>query len=181
MTASLDTVLAYRNDDVVDRFCAEWEVERGEAEALFGELLRWLWLCAQPDGPHLAITEPLLALDEMWHTFVLFTADYDRFCRDHFGRFLHHAPATRANRDAEAALREADPAAAAALGEARERAQYEHVLDTLGEDTLLRWYVDLPTRFDEAFFRTARRHRAFRFRPTDRLRALRAEAAEASA
>jgi hypothetical protein len=175
--ASLDQVLAYRNDDVVDRFCTEWDVERAEAEALFDDLLRWLWLVAQPGGPSLAITEPLLAIDEMWHTFVLFTADYDRFCRDHVGHFVHHAPTTRAIRDADAALRAADPEAARARFEARERAQYEHVLDTLGEDVLLRWYVDLPTRFDEAFFRTARRHPTFRFRPTDRLRALRAEAA----
>ena len=33
-----------------------------------------------------------LAVDEAWHQFVLFTAEYSAFCARYFGRYRHHAP-----------------------------------------------------------------------------------------
>lgn len=35
------------------------------------------------------------AIDEAWHHFILFTQDYDEFCKKHFGKFIHHVPNTR--------------------------------------------------------------------------------------
>ena len=32
-------------------------------------------------------------VDEVWHTFILFTKDYTVFCLEVFGFFLHHEPA----------------------------------------------------------------------------------------
>lgn len=32
-------------------------------------------------------------VDEVWHTFILFTRDYVSFCDETFGFFLHHQPA----------------------------------------------------------------------------------------
>ena len=32
------------------------------------------------------------AIDELWHTFVIFTREYARFCDEVCGRFLHHVP-----------------------------------------------------------------------------------------
>ncbi|MYM25498.1 hypothetical protein GTP46_22975 [Duganella sp. FT135W] len=32
------------------------------------------------------------AIDEVWHTHILFTQDYLNFCMSVFGEFLHHAP-----------------------------------------------------------------------------------------
>jgi hypothetical protein len=29
----------------------------------------------------------------VWHEFVLFTAEYTRFCETHFGKYMHHDPA----------------------------------------------------------------------------------------
>lgn len=34
------------------------------------------------------------AVDEAWHAFLLFTKDYDAFCRSAFGEFIHHVPRT---------------------------------------------------------------------------------------
>jgi hypothetical protein len=31
-------------------------------------------------------------VDEVWHTFILFTRDYSRFCEEVFGFYLHHHP-----------------------------------------------------------------------------------------
>ena len=31
-------------------------------------------------------------VDEAWHTFILFTKDYERFCLSTVGKFIHHSP-----------------------------------------------------------------------------------------
>ncbi len=36
---------------------------------------------------------PSQVVDVAWHEFILFTRDYQHFCRGAFGRFLHHKPA----------------------------------------------------------------------------------------
>jgi len=33
-------------------------------------------------------------VDEVWHTFILFTREYAAFCREAFGEFIHHVPRT---------------------------------------------------------------------------------------
>jgi len=33
-------------------------------------------------------------VDEIWHTLILHTADYETFCNQVAGRFIHHRPAT---------------------------------------------------------------------------------------
>ena len=32
------------------------------------------------------------AVDELWHTFVIFTREYESFCQKVAGRFMHHVP-----------------------------------------------------------------------------------------
>ncbi|WP_100772187.1 glycine-rich domain-containing protein [Rhizobium sullae] len=48
-------------------------------------------LCATaaPHGKFYGMTG---AVDELWHTFVIFTRDYAAFCDAVAGRFLHHVP-----------------------------------------------------------------------------------------
>lgn len=36
---------------------------------------------------------PSQAVDMLWHEFILHTRNYQQFCRQAFGRFLHHTPA----------------------------------------------------------------------------------------
>jgi hypothetical protein len=36
---------------------------------------------------------PSQVADDLWHEFILYTRDYDAFCRRAFGGFLHHTPA----------------------------------------------------------------------------------------
>ena len=31
-------------------------------------------------------------VDNLWHTFILFTKEYSDFCQKHYGRYLHHVP-----------------------------------------------------------------------------------------
>jgi hypothetical protein len=39
------------------------------------------------------VSMPSQAVDELWHAFILYTREYQSFCRRAFGTFLHHAPA----------------------------------------------------------------------------------------
>ncbi len=39
------------------------------------------------------VAMPSQVVDDLWHEFILYTKHYDQFCRQAFGRFLHHTPA----------------------------------------------------------------------------------------
>lgn len=41
---------------------------------------------------------PSVLADELWHAYLLFTREYDAFCK-HLGRFIHHAPVVERGRD----------------------------------------------------------------------------------
>lgn len=52
---------------------------------------------------------PSQAVDAFWHEFILHTRNYQQFCRQAFGRFLHHTPAAAMSNGAtqKAAIRRA--------------------------------------------------------------------------
>ena len=39
------------------------------------------------------VSMPSVVADDLWHEFILYTRDYQHFCRHAFGEFLHHTPA----------------------------------------------------------------------------------------
>lgn len=39
------------------------------------------------------VSMPSQVADDLWHEFILYTRNYDDFCRRAFGRFMHHTPA----------------------------------------------------------------------------------------
>jgi hypothetical protein len=39
------------------------------------------------------VSMPSQVADDLWHEFILYTREYDAFCRRSFGAFLHHMPA----------------------------------------------------------------------------------------
>lgn len=41
---------------------------------------------------------PIKEIDIVWHTFLLFTAEYADFCDRYVGRFVHHEPVTSRSR-----------------------------------------------------------------------------------
>jgi len=147
----LDEAIAYRNRHVIDRFVERYAVPRAEAEDLFVETLRWLWLCARaqgdPEAPEVFIDDCMALLDEMWHTFLLFTREYGDYCEANLGGFVHHAPTTSEDRQRVASEIAGDPAGFTARKEARLRALYEYVYDELGEETLVKWYSIYPEKY----------------------------------
>jgi hypothetical protein len=132
-TASLDDVLAYQHPGVIRRYRKDHDATQQEAEEVFRETLKWLYLChaaAGPDGFDCAMTPELEKVDWMWHTFLLFTRDYADFCDRYFGTFIHHVP----DEEDEAAAQEED------VLRSRLIQQFGLVYDVLGEETLTAWY-----------------------------------------
>ena len=145
---SLSRALAYRNRHVVNRFLAEYPMPRKDAEEIFRELKRWLWLSGQADERQsLAITTPIAIVDAMWHTFILFTIDYAKFCHAYHGGMCHHRPANARRRRARAAEDTRGSRGGVDRLGAQMRAQYEVIAQYLGRKTLEKWYVDFAKRY----------------------------------
>jgi hypothetical protein len=164
---SLEDVLAYRNDLVLDSFTSKFDIDREEAEKIFVEVLRWLWYMAatEPttDNPEAhGIDEPMFIIDEMWHTFILVTRAYTKFCHDMFGRYIHHSPGSAGT---EAYGADYDPGEDAGNHErilARslklKRAKYLDIYQRLGEDVFVTWYKKFPQEYSvDAIYRLRKR------------------------
>ena len=151
---SLRETLAYRNDQVVYKFMERYRLTLREAREIFTETLRWMWLCAraesEPTAPKpltLIGLQPMSIIDEMWHTFVLFTPVYEAFCQRYLGFFLHHMPSTREGQKREAALRRADPEGHARQVQEKLRAELAFVGQELGPATLRKWFTTYGRKY----------------------------------
>ena len=60
--------------------------------ALVSRGLRQFFLAYLMSGKRY-VSMPSQVADDLWHEFILYTRDYDAFCRRAFGGFLHHTPA----------------------------------------------------------------------------------------
>ncbi len=156
-TCPLGKALSYENPEVVSRFTQLYDVSFEEAADLFMETKKWLWLASDVESGALSITDPLLIIDEMWHNFVLFTLDYTRYCTDCFGRYIHHAPTTQGDKERRRKEFEDDPVRAGQEQATRLQLQCDLIASRLGGATLLKWYVEYPARYDQAFFASSRK------------------------
>lgn len=67
------------------------ELSATQRSAVFVGLRDYFQLCRMAGKRMVAM--PSQVVDDAWHEFILFTRQYDKFCRHGFGRFLHHTPA----------------------------------------------------------------------------------------
>lgn len=154
MKTSLAVVLAYRNNDIIDRLVEEHRLSPDDGEEIFRETLRWLWLCSEAKKdrkmgiavPPLIIDEPVLFIDLGWHTFILFTKAYADFCDKNFGTFIHHNPTPVSKKQTLTRALERDEQARHNLLDQRRR-QYEYIFDKLGSETLTDWYERLADKY----------------------------------
>ncbi len=63
-----------------------------QRRAVFRALGEYFHLCRMA-GSRRMVSMPSQVVDDAWHEFILFTRNYDSFCRRALGRFLHHVPA----------------------------------------------------------------------------------------
>lgn len=59
---------------------------------LVAQGLRQFFL-AYSTSRHRFVSMPSQVVDDLWHEFILYTRNYQLFCRQAFGGFLHHTPA----------------------------------------------------------------------------------------
>ncbi|MES2658028.1 MAG: hypothetical protein V4689_05390 [Verrucomicrobiota bacterium] len=88
----LADVEGYINDDVIHRFKTKLDLTQVEAEQLFLDTKRFLYICASHSdkGPF----SPTEIIDKGWHEFLMFTFSYQQFCTEFLGKFVHHWPFT---------------------------------------------------------------------------------------
>ncbi|EOY2735481.1 hypothetical protein MXF07_24245 [Klebsiella pneumoniae] len=94
--ASREAIMNYQNTDVLLKFRKEWDVSPEEAEFIFAETKKFIWLASTSlrDCFNIKVHEQFTIIDEMWHTFIQFTDAYTSFCEDYLGGYLHHYPST---------------------------------------------------------------------------------------
>ncbi len=93
-----DQISLFDFTQVKARYVKEGNLSPQEAEATLQELKRWFTLCAlHPEKTYATGGQ----VDAMWHTFILFTRDYARFCEDIAGAFIHHTPALSSSNSVE--------------------------------------------------------------------------------
>jgi hypothetical protein len=155
----LAAILAYQNPKVIWRFQDKFQIPTREAKALFRETLRWLWVCARAHelgGPPLEIRTSMMFMDEMWHEFILFTRDYERFCRDYLGRHIHHLPTTRDQKRASRRAWREDPRGMHQAREQKLLAQFAFIHEQLGGRVLARWAQTYKARYTPEFMNARR-------------------------
>ena len=85
----LSKVMAFQPPELlVERFSQDYNLSREEVIERFDEIKKFLVVCASDHSRSFA---PSKTLDKMWHSFVLFTPEYFRFCQD-LGGYIHHRP-----------------------------------------------------------------------------------------
>jgi hypothetical protein len=87
----LAEALTYSNPEVVQRLLnkCKYSFTREEAQTLFEDTLRWLWLNAKANhAPELFIEDRQDQLDEGWHNFLIFSGAYRSFCQTYLGKLI---------------------------------------------------------------------------------------------
>lgn len=88
--ANLSMIGSSLRERLVSRIEKDEDMPRMLAERILDQALGYLKLASiKPDG-HFS---PSPLVDIGWHTFILYTHEYGKFCRDLTGgRFIHHVP-----------------------------------------------------------------------------------------
>ncbi|MBC8082119.1 MAG: hypothetical protein H7Z21_02805 [Hymenobacter sp.] len=146
-TPQLAAILAYQDENIISRFTDLLAVEDDEAQDIFQETKKFLYLSHYSP---VFIPDDLLILDEMWHNFILFTPAYHAFCQTHFQKFLHHLPATKQEKAQQVKQREQDPAQSQQEYLARLEALLGAAYDHLGAETVSKWFQRYPELYSKA-------------------------------
>ena len=143
MLPNLPSILEYNNIDVLDRYSTDYPKNKLSPDEAFQELMKFFWLSIKhkhdkmsfPENKSLdficGIHSEMKDIDDMWHTFLLFTQDYLSFCMQYLGGFFHHCPVTKKEQISTEAF-ELDLSRFLSF-----------VYDNLGEESLLKWFGEL--------------------------------------
>lgn len=138
----LETLMSYKNPHVINRYQKDYPNNKMPAEEAWAELMKYFWIGeklyhdkkAQPENEELnfqcVVHKEMREIDDMWHSFLLFTIDYKEFCEKYFNHFIHHIPNTH----------EIIPSQEEYELELNRYLSY--IYDNLGEETLKKWFAE---------------------------------------
>lgn len=85
----INRVEQYPMTAIVAQYAKDEKLSLATAEAHERELKRFLALvCLKPSGTY----EMRGPVDKLWHKFIIYTLEYQKFCENMAGRFIHHIP-----------------------------------------------------------------------------------------
>ena len=84
---------------ILEKFEEETHFSRDKTELVAQELKRYLAMSVVNNE-----VKPMMfssEVDNLWHDFVLFTKEYQEFCTNYAGEFIHHKPFPKKERDSK--------------------------------------------------------------------------------
>jgi len=148
----------YVHEETILRFMDMYDLQKEPTTEIFHEMKKLLQLLHTYSKTEYVFThEPLWILDEMWHTFLLYSIDYERFCQKYFGEMIYHQPIARAQKmKVQQQLDDEEPEAVAEVTKHVERL-YELIFELHGRDTLIKWVNDFGNRYTIPFMNEIRK------------------------
>ncbi|GAA0891142.1 hypothetical protein GCM10009122_08210 [Fulvivirga kasyanovii] len=142
---------------VITAFTERYNVTLEEAQEIFNETKKWLWLAANDPGnnqEYLFIDTPLTIIDEMWHNFLLHTKLYYDYCMKKFNKLIHHIPSSHVEKAENNNYFEQRPMEY----EAMVKNQYETIYEQLGSETLIKWYDTMASKYTPEYIQYIKKH-----------------------
>lgn len=154
-TITLTELIQYRNEDVLSRFTDLFDVTDAEAEDIFTETKKFLFISRLPG---VFIPDELLIIDEMWHNFILFTKEYQDFCSFYFGKYLHHIPSSKAAKILRQQELASNPEASRKAFNQQLATLLSVTYDELGPDTVIKWFQVYPVQYSKQAIKNLRKN-----------------------
>ncbi|MFA6065649.1 MAG: hypothetical protein WC707_00525 [Candidatus Babeliaceae bacterium] len=92
--AVMHNIMAYPMTDIIARCKKDHKYTDEDMIILEKELKRYLSLSGVKTKGDVGMGMYSKHVDNLWHTFILFTHEYAEFCNKYFGHFIHHMPKT---------------------------------------------------------------------------------------
>ncbi len=90
-TKVIETAMSFPMDDLLRKYCMEHALPIETAREHEREIKRFLALSVINSSTKYMMSGPM---DELWHSFILFTKKYHDFCYLVAGHYIHHAPSS---------------------------------------------------------------------------------------
>jgi len=88
----ISQVMQYEMPDIIKRCQKDFGYTDDDMLMLERELKRYLILCALKENSEITINMYSADVDNLWHSFILFTKEYASFCDANGHHFIHHSP-----------------------------------------------------------------------------------------
>ncbi|HNP19376.1 MAG TPA: hypothetical protein PKL31_13145 [Fulvivirga sp.] len=154
---SVDVLECENEENIILGFMDRYDVSHEEAKDIFEETKKWLYLASQSEEESVFIDQPLLIIDEMWHTFILHTKQYYNFCLRNFKKIIHHLPTLPQEKEAYQLAYETNPSLMMREHENKMKKQFSLIYDHLGAETLLKWYDTIPQKYTPDYIKSIKK------------------------